>query len=222
MGFTKYTSQKEQERTRINEGIRAKELRVIGDNGENYGVISLSEAIAKAREIGMDLIEISPNAKPPVAKIADYGKFKYEQKKKAKEVKAKSHVTETKSAQVKIGTGERDMEIKAGRIAGWLREKHRVKVDLFLWGRYKYMDFEFLKDRLERFLAIIPESFKIADEIKKSPKGLSVTLEFDKSGKRWQPSKPLQKLKEADAAVESEAGKIDTEEKEEDHENKPQ
>lgn len=218
MGFTKYTSQKQEERTRINEGIRAKELRVIGDEGENFGVLPFKEALEKAREIGMDLIEISPNAKPPVAKIADYGKFKYEQKKKAKEVKAKSHVTETKSAQVKIGTGERDMEIKAGRIAGWLREKHRVKIDLFLWGRYKYMEFEFLKDRLERFLAIIPESFKIADEIKKSPKGLSVTIEFDKSGKRWQPSKPLKKLKETDVEVES--TEKEAEENNKDHEDK--
>jgi len=220
MGFTKYTSQKQEERTRINEGIRAKELRVLGEEGENFGIISLSDAIEKALELGLDLIEISPNAKPPVAKIADYGKFKYEQKKKAKEIKAKSHVTETKSSQVKIGTGERDMEIKAGRIAGWLREKHRVKIDLFLWGRYKYMDFEFLKDRLERFLAIIPESFKIADEIKKSPKGLSVTIEFDKSGKRWQPSKPLKKLKESDEMVEDAEDKIETKEKEENYENK--
>jgi translation initiation factor IF-3 len=215
VGFTKYTSQKEQERVRINEGIRAKELRVIGDDGENYGVISTSEAIKKAQEIGLDLIEISPNAKPPVAKITDYGKFKYGQKKKSKEMKAKSHVTETKSAQVKIGTGERDMEIKAARIAGWLREKHRVKIDLFLWGRYKYMDYSFLKDRLERFLAIIPESFKIADDIKKSPKGLSTTIEFDKSGKRWQPSKPLAKLKDSDdKKVEADANDIETDDNE--------
>ncbi|PIR86348.1 translation initiation factor IF-3 [Candidatus Kaiserbacteria bacterium CG10_big_fil_rev_8_21_14_0_10_43_70] len=221
MGFTKYTSQKEQEKVRINEGIRAKELRVIGEDGENYGILPLPEAVKKAQELGFDLIEISPNAKPPVAKISDYGKFKYEQKKRSKDIKAKSHVTETKSAQVKIGTGERDMEIKASRIAGWLREKHRVKVDLFLWGRYKYMDSEFLKDRLERFLAIIPESFKIADEIKKSPKGLSVTIEYDKSGKRWQPSKPLKKLKEPDAEAEN----TEAEEKDESgekHEDKPQ
>lgn len=191
MGFTKYTNAKEKDRTRINEGIRAPKVRVIGPEGENFDVMPAKEAIEKARELGMDLIEISPNAKPPVAKITDYGKFKYEQKKKAKEVKAKAHVTETKTAQVKIGTGERDMSIKASKIAAWLREGHRVKIDLFLWGRYKYMDFTFLKGRLERFLAIIPESFKIADVIAKSPKGLSVTIEREKSGKRWQPSTPI-------------------------------
>jgi translation initiation factor IF-3 len=168
----------------MNEGIRAKEVRVLGPEGENFGVLAINDALAKARELGLDIIEISPNANPPVCKITDYGKFKYEQKKKDKEIKSKATVTETKEAQVKIGTSTNDMNIKASKIGAWLREGHRVKVDLFLWGRYKYMEFEFLKDRLERFLAIIPESYKIADEIKKSPKGLSVVLERDASGKK--------------------------------------
>jgi len=190
MGFTKYTTAREKERLRINDAIRAKELRVVGPEGENFGVMSSDEALKKAQEMGLDLIEVSGNATPPVARIADLGKYKYEMKKKAKDVKAKAHVTETKTTQVKIGTGERDMHLKASQAAGWLREGHRVKVDLFLWGRYKYMEFNFLKGRLERFLAIIPESFKIADDIKKGPKGLSVVIERDKSGKRWVPSIP--------------------------------
>jgi translation initiation factor IF-3 len=123
------------------------------------------------------LIEISPTAQPPVAKIMDFGKYQYEIKKKAKEVKAKSHVTETKGVQVKIGTGDHDLTLKAKRAAEWLAEGHRVKIDLFLWGRYKYMEEAFLKERLERFLKIIPAEYKIADEIKKSPKGFSTTLE---------------------------------------------
>src|SRR3989344_7953048 len=188
MGFTKYTSQAEKERVRMNEGIRAREVRVIGPEGQNLGVMLTGDAVLKAQEAGLDLIEISPNAVPPVAKITDYGKFKYEQKKKEKDVKAKSHITETKTTQVKIGTSERDMHIKASKTAIWLREGHRAKIDLFLWGRYKYMDFNFLKERLERFLAIIPESYKIADEIKKSPKGLSVALEG--TGSKKQASKP--------------------------------
>lgn len=163
--------------TRINHQIRAAQVRVVGKDGENLGVLPLPEAIERAQDAGLDLIEISPNAVPPVAKIMEYGKFQYEQEKRRREIKAKSHTTETKSVQVKIGTGENDMMLKAKRAAEWLREGHRVKVDLFLWGRYKYMEFEFLKERLERFLKIIPEDYKISDAITKSPKGLTCVIE---------------------------------------------
>ena len=163
--------------TRINHQIRAAEVRVIGPEGENIGVISLSDALGRAEEFGLDLIEISPNAVPPVAKIMEYGKFSYEQEKKRREIKAKSHTTETKSVQVKIGTGDNDMALKAKRAAEWLSEGHRVKVDLFLWGRYKYMEFAFLKERLERFLKLIPAEFKLGEPISKSPKGLSTVIE---------------------------------------------
>jgi translation initiation factor IF-3 len=168
---------------RINKNIRARELRVIGANAENYGVITLEEALQHAEEAGLDLIEISPNAVPPVAKIMDYGKYQYQESKKLKDQKAKAHVTETKSVQVKIGTGENDLNLKAKRTSDWLGEGHRVKVDLFLWGRYKYMEFAFLKERLERFLKLISIEYKIADEVKKSPKGLSVTIEKARPGK---------------------------------------
>ena len=181
----------------MNEGIRAPEVRVIGPEGENFGVLPTREAVAKAQELGLDLIEISPNAQPPVCKITDYGKFKYEQKKKDKEVKSKAHVTETKVTQVKIGTSERDMLIKAEKAAAWLKEGHRVRVDLFLWGRYKYMEFNFLKERLERFLAVIPEPFKIAEAIQKGPKGLSVSLERDTTKKAPAPKKAVQENPEA-------------------------
>ena len=139
MGFTKYTTQAEKSSVRMNEAIRAKEVRVIGAEGENIGVLPTAEAIQRARAIGLDLIEVSAQANPPVARIADYGKFKYELKKKDKEIKARSSVkpTETKEAQVKIGTSDNDMKIKARKVSEWPRERHRVKIDPFLWGRYK-------------------------------------------------------------------------------------
>ena len=164
-------------RTRINHAIKAAELRVISPDGENLGTLALADALKAAEKFKLDLIEISPNANPPVAKIMDYGKYRYETGRKAREVKAKSHVTETKSVQVKIGTGDHDQQLKARRTAEWLEEGHRVKIDLFLWGRYKYMEEGFLKERLERFLKIIPAEYKIAEPMKKSPKGWSTTLE---------------------------------------------
>src|ERR1700734_971938 len=113
MGFTKYTNQAEKERFRMNDAIRVKEVRVIGPEGENLGVLPTSEALARAQALGLDLIEVSAQANPPVCRITDYGRFKYELSKKEKAVKARSaSVTETKEAQVKIGTSEHDMAIK--------------------------------------------------------------------------------------------------------------
>ena len=96
-----------------------------------------------------------------------------------------------RSVQVKIGTGEHDQQLKAKRAAQWLEEGHRVKVDLFLWGRYKYMEPEFLKERLERFLKIIPLDYKIAEPMKKSPKGWTTTLERVPGAKAHKPVKIL-------------------------------
>ena len=191
----------QKDKTRINHAIRAKELRVIGAKGENLGVITLEVALAEADRVNLDLIEISPNATPPVAKIMDFGQYRYETKRKASEVKAKSHVTETKSVQVKIGTGEHDQQLKAKKAAEWLNEGHRVKVDLFLSGRYKYMEQGFLKERLERFLKIIPADYKLADEVKKSPKGFTTTLE--RVGKSVKGPKIIKEdaLPEADATL---------------------
>lgn len=172
------------ERIRINEQIRAKELRVIGADGANLGVITLKEALKVAEDSGLDLIEISPNAKPPVAKVMDYGKFQYEQKKRDRAAKANSKTTETKSVQVKMGTGEHDKMLKAKKAAEWLSEGHRVKVELFLKGRHKYMDEKFLKTKLEEFLKVIPYAFKIADPIRKVPKGFGTVIERDNSKKQ--------------------------------------
>lgn len=191
-------------KTRINGAIRAPELRVVGPEGENLGQLSLADAIKAAESFGLDLIEISPKAKPPVAKIMDFGKFRYQTGRKAREVKSKSHVTETKSVQVKIGTGDHDQQLKASRTAEWLEEGHRVKVDLFLWGRYKYMEEGFLKERLNRFLKIIPTEYKVADDIKKSPKGFTITLERIPGSKGTYTAKvnPKHQIKEEEAVKE--------------------
>lgn len=164
-------------KVRINHQIRSPELRVVDENGENLGVLPLQEAIKKASDSGFDLIEISPNAKPPVARIMDYGKFQYDQNKKLKLAKSKSHTFETKNIQVKIGTGEHDLLLKAKKASGWLKEGNRVKIELFLRGRAKYMEQKFLKERLERILKLITENFKVTEQPKKSLKGLSIVIE---------------------------------------------
>lgn len=135
------------------------------------------EALALAKEKGLDLIEISPNAVPPVAKIMEFGKYQYEQSKKEKKAKAGGTSTETKSIQVKIGTGEHDLALKAKNASKWLKEGHRIKVELFLAGRAKYMEEAFLKERLDRVMRLITEEYKISENYKRGPKGLTLTIE---------------------------------------------
>lgn len=162
---------------RINNFIRSENVRLIGALGENIGITPTREAISKAQELGLDLVEISPNANPPIAKIVDYGKFLYFENKKQKAIKSKAHTVEVKSLQIKVGTGDHDLNLKAKKASEWLKEGHRVKIDLFLPGRTKYMNETFLKERLERVFKLIPENFKIAEEPKKSLKGLTAIIE---------------------------------------------
>ena len=171
------------ERLLINREITARELRVIGSQGENLGVLSLPAALAAAKEAGQDLILITASAVPPVARIADYGKFEYERSKKEKAQKAKAKVSETKEVQIKVGTGEHDMALKARKAAEWLAEGHRVRAELFLKGRYKGMDEAFLKKRLEQFLTRIPYAYRVAEPIAKSPKGFAGIVERDQAAR---------------------------------------
>ncbi len=164
-------------RERINNQIRAKELRVLDSENKNLGVLSIKDALEMAQNLGLDLIEVGPNANPPLAKIMDFGKYQYEANKKLKKTKAGAKHTETKSIQIKIGTGDHDLELKAKTASKWLKEGHRIKVELFLAGRAKYMDDKFLKERLDRVLHFITEDYKISDAYKKGPKGLTTTIE---------------------------------------------
>lgn len=171
------------EKVRINNQIRAAKLRIIDDEKGNLGVMSFEDALRLAKERGMDLIEISPDVDPPIAKITDYGKFQYIAQKKEREARAKAHVTETKTIQIKIGTGEHDLELKAKKISDWLKEGHRIKLDLFLAGRAKYLDPKFLEERLGRVLILVSEDYKIAEAPKRGPKGLTTVLEKGKPKK---------------------------------------
>ena len=164
-------------RERINNQIRASELRVLDSENKNLGVLSIKNALELAQSKGLDLIEIGPNATPPLAKIMDFGKYQYEASKKLKKAKAGANKTETKGIQIKIGTGDHDLELKAKTASKWLKEGHRVKVELFLAGRAKYMDEKFLRERLDRILHLITEDYKVSDSYKKGPKGLITTIE---------------------------------------------
>jgi translation initiation factor IF-3 len=166
---------------RINSQIRAAELRLLDAEGENLGIFPLAEAMAMAQAQGVDLIEVNAMSRPVIGKLMDFGKYQYEQKKKAQKAKSGAKVTETKSLQIKIGTGDHDLELKAKTASKWLKEGHRIKVELFLRGRSKGMDQAFLRERLDRVLHFITEHYKIAEPHKQSPKGIAIVIERDKS-----------------------------------------
>jgi len=167
-------------RININYYIKARELRVIDQDGNNIGVIPNEEAQKMARDAGLDLIEISASAVPPIAKIMDYGKFQYDENKKQKASKATVKTVEIKSIQVKIGTGENDLNMKARRASEWLEEGHQVKAELFVSGRSKFLPEEFLNTRLQKFLNLISIDYKVAVAIKRGPKGPVIVIEKKK------------------------------------------
>ena len=119
----------------INEQIRDKELRVISDSGEQLGVISTKEAQTMANNKNLDLVMISPNAQPPVCKIMDYGKYKYEQSRKEKESKKKQKIVNIKEVRLRPGIEANDLNTKANNAIKFLKKGDKVKVELRFRGR---------------------------------------------------------------------------------------
>ena len=120
---------------RVNEDIRSPQVRLIDEEGEMQGVMTAREAIQKAYAVGLDLLEISPNADPPVVKILDFGKFKYEQQKKRNEAKKKQKVIEIKEIKVRPNIDENDYQVKMRAMKSFIEEGDKVKVTLRFRGR---------------------------------------------------------------------------------------
>lgn len=121
---------------RINEKIREPEVRLIDGDGGQVGVISIKDALARAEEAGLDLVEVSPQAKPPVCRLIDYGKFKYQQSKKAHEAKKKQAVIEVKEVSLTPNTDVHDLKTKQNHIRRWvINDRSRVKVSVKFRGR---------------------------------------------------------------------------------------
>ncbi len=120
---------------RVNDMIRAPSIRLIGAAGEQIGVVTVREAIVKAEEAGLDLVEISPNAEPPVCKIMDFGKYKYELQKKANEARKKQKVIEIKEIKIRPTIEEHDYQVKLRAARRFLEEGNKVKMTLRFRGR---------------------------------------------------------------------------------------
>jgi translation initiation factor IF-3 len=124
-----------QPKTNTNRDIRAREVRLIDPDGEQMGIVPTYKALAIAGDHGLDLVEISPNAAPPVCKIMDYGRFKYEETKKKQEAKKKQSAFQLKEIKVRPKTGEHDLQTKLGHIKKFIGKKDKVKVTVVFRGR---------------------------------------------------------------------------------------
>nr|WP_322890016.1 MULTISPECIES: translation initiation factor IF-3 [unclassified Yoonia] len=149
----------------MNERIRAAEIRLIGADGENVGVVSPDRAMQMAEEAGLDLVEISPNAVPPVCKIMDFGKFKYETQKKEAEARKKQKIIEIKEIKFRPNTDSHDYEVKMRSVFKFLENGDKVKVTLRFRGR-EMAHQELGRKLLER----VAEDTKEAGKVENFPK----------------------------------------------------
>lgn len=145
-------------------------MRVIGDTGENLGVMETAEALRIAQERGLDLIEISPTANPPVARIMDYGKFKYEREKGEREHGKKQKESEVKGIRIGFTTGVHDLALRAKQIAKFLEDGDKVRIDMRLRGREKAHG-TLAMERFRKFLDMIPSPFTMESPPKRFPQG---------------------------------------------------
>jgi translation initiation factor IF-3 len=127
--------EREQSGPRINDAIRVREVRLIDENGDNVGVVARQDAMDRAVNAGLDLVEISPDAEPPVCKIMDYGKFKFEQQKKAAEARKKQKIVEIKEIKMRPAIDDHDYDVKMRAIKRFFDEGDKVKVTLRFRGR---------------------------------------------------------------------------------------
>lgn len=120
---------------RRNEQIRAREVRVIGDDGEQLGILQRNEAMNIAREAGLDLVEVAPNSEPPVCRIMDYGRYRYEEQKKKQEAKKRQVIVQIKEIKLRPKTDEHDYQTKVTHIRRFIEGGDRCKVTIFFRGR---------------------------------------------------------------------------------------
>lgn len=158
----------------MNEKIRSREVRLIDEQGENHGVVATLTALKMAQDAGLDLVIISPNQEPPVAKILDYGKYKYELEKKAKEAKKKQHTVELKEVKVRYKIDTHDYQVRIKNIKKFISQGNKVKIVVMLRGReMQHANLAF--DLMNKFLADL-EGEPMIIEKKPQLEGRNVTL----------------------------------------------
>lgn len=157
------TPEREPTGPRINDAIRAREVRLIDENGQNIGVVSRFDAMDRATQAGLDLVEISPDAEPPVCKILDFGKFKYQEQKKAAEARKNQKIVEIKEIKMRPGIDDHDYDVKMRSIMRFFEEGDKVKITLRFRGR-EMAHSELGMDVLKRVKADVEGVAKVESE----------------------------------------------------------
>jgi translation initiation factor IF-3 len=153
-------------RTKVNHQITAPEIRVVTEEGEQLGVMKLSEALRLANENGLDLVEIVPHAKPPVCKVIDFAKFKYQQKKAESMQKKNAKKTEVKTIWLSVRISEHDMGVKAKKVDEFLNEGNLVKIELRMRGREQAFA-DLGRQQLNKFITLITQPHHLEVPLKR-------------------------------------------------------
>jgi translation initiation factor IF-3 len=173
-GQTLGTNERER-RTRVNRMIRISPVRVISDSGEQLGVLPIEEALAAAEERGLDLVEVAPMARPPVVKIMDYGKYKFEEAKAARAAKKKQHVIEIKEVKFRPGIDDHDFDFKTRHMREFLTEGNKVKVTMMFRGR-QMARIDLGKAVLDRVAAVLADIGKIEFDARLEGKNMTMVI----------------------------------------------
>lgn len=160
---------------RINEQIRVREVRLVSQNGEQVGIVNIKQAQQMADEKNLDLVEVAPQAKPPVCRIMDYGKYKYEQAKKAKEARKNQNIITVKEVQLGLKIEDHDFYVKVKRARKFLEEKNKVKIRVKFRGR-EITHKELGSELLERFVKELAEVGKIENRPKMEGRNMILLL----------------------------------------------
>lgn len=162
LSITSYTPLSQ--RLRVNHQIRAQEVRVIDENNQQVGILPLEQALKMAIERGLDLIEVSPNAQPPVCRLEDYGKYIYKQEKQDRQNKARQKKVDVKVVRLSLNIGDHDVQVRAERSRKFLQEGHKVKVELMLRGRENAHQ-DRAREKIQVFIAGLGEGIKIEQPV---------------------------------------------------------
>ena len=171
--------------------IRADKVRLVDPEGNQLGVIALKEALAKAEDLGLDLVEVAPNANPPVCRILDFGKFKYQQSKKAHDAKKKQSTVQVKEVKLRPKTEDHDIEYKLKHMRKFLEQGNKVKVSMIFRGR-EITHTEIGMEMLKRVIEEIKDAALVEQEPKLEGRNMSMILVPQKTGKEGKREKEVE------------------------------